>query len=208
MATTLKPPSTAMAERGSGRPQNRSLAMYLVIAGLGVQLASFIWFLVLAALAGQATASIVLPLYVFVAAFIALTVLALRRPRALGLPDRRAQRRGAVPLYLPFLFPGLFQPISDDARTSWASLVILPTALVGGISGVLAFRQARRGQWTPAGRSARSELAAAAFAGLMVGGVYVSVAGSLASSSASAGVKNGVQEMPYPRLKHTLLSAK
>lgn len=195
MATTLKPPSRATAERASGPPQKRSLAMYLVIAGLTVQLASFVWFLVLAALTGHATDSIVLPLYVFVAAFLALTALALRRPRPWVYLTGGLSLVVLCLLYIPFLFPGLFQPISDDARTSWASLVILPTALVGGIAGILAFRQGRGRQWTPAGRSARSELAAAAFAGLLIGAVYVSVTGSLAPSTAS-GVKNGVQEAP------------
>ena len=110
MATTLKSPSTATAERATGPPQNRSLAMYLVIAGLTVQLTSFVWFLVLAVLTGHATDSMVLPLYVFVAAFIGLTVLALRRPRPWVYLTGGISLVVLCLLYIPFLFRAFFNP--------------------------------------------------------------------------------------------------
>ena len=101
-----------------------------------------------------------------------------------------------VGLNLPFAIEGLIDPIGSSH--AWTDIIAIVVGIAGGIAGIAAFVELRRGQ--PGARALRAplgEVLAILVVGLLVGTSYVSVRGyDTLEGTPGLGVANGVLAAP------------
>jgi len=101
-----------------------------------------------------------------------------------------------VGLNLPFAIEGLIDPIGSSH--AWTDIIAIVVGITGGIAGIAAFVELRRGR--PGARAMRAPLGEALailVVGLLVGATYVSVRGySALEGTPGLGVANGVLSAP------------
>jgi uncharacterized cupredoxin-like copper-binding protein len=185
-----------MSDNTTG-PGSRSVAMLLVTGALILEFLGFLAVFLQFFVPPEAIDAFFFIFVLFLVAFFVLPALAVWRPRPW------VYLAGGIALLLFFLLNAgfiiglLFKPVGAPEELPWAGLLTNFLAPVGFVAGIMAFRQARRGTWTPAPAAGRTALLAAGFAGLLLGIFYVSFVGSLAlSASGGTGVRNGIQEPP------------
>jgi plastocyanin len=140
------------------------------------------------------------PLVMFLVVLVAIAVLGFARP------GPRVSLFGGIVLLLfvglnlPFAIEGLVNPIGSSH--AWTDIIAIVVGIAGGIAGIAAFVQLRRGgaggrsgdQVSPA---ARGMVLAMLVLGLLVGTSYVSIRGySALEGTPGLGVTNGVVTAP------------
>jgi plastocyanin len=136
------------------------------------------------------------PLVVFAVLLAAVAVLSFARPQPRVFLAGGILLLAFVATNFPFIIEGLLNPVGTSH--AWNDIVGLVVGLAGGIAGIAAFVERRRG--SPAMGAMRAPLGEALtilVIGMLVGTSYVSLRGfSEMQGSTGLGVANGVQQAP------------
>ena len=136
------------------------------------------------------------PLVVFLVVLLAIAVLGFARPGPRVFLVGGIVLLLFVGLNLPFAVEGLIDPIGTSH--AWTDIISIVVGVTGGIAGIAAFVELRRGRPAARARAAGSAmLLAILVVGLLVGTSYVSVRGySALEGTPGLGVANGVVTAP------------
>lgn len=143
-----------------------------------------------------ASIGLIPPLLVFILIFATIAALALARPRPWVFLTGGILLLAFVAMNFPFAIEGLIHPIGSNH--AWTDIIALVAAIAGGIAGIGAFVELRRGRSTVrAARIPLAEALAILVVGTLIGTTYVSASGfSALQSSSGLGVANGVTSAP------------
>ncbi len=136
------------------------------------------------------------PLLVFVVIFATFAALALARPRPWVFLAGGILLLAFVAMNFPFAIEGLIHPVGSSH--AWTDIIALVAGIAGGIAGIGAFVELRRGRSSVrAVRIPLGEALAILVVGALIGTSYVSVSGFRAMQGSSGlGVANGVTTAP------------
>lgn len=136
------------------------------------------------------------PLLVFVVIFATIATLAIARPRPWVFLTGGILLLAFVALNFPFAIEGVIHPIGSSH--AWSDIIALVAGIAGGIAGIGAFVELRRGSSSVrAVHIPLGEALAILVVGTLIGTTYVSVSGfSALQGTSGLGVANGVTTAP------------
>jgi plastocyanin len=139
---------------------------------------------------------IIPPLVVFGVIFVMIAALALARPRPWVFLAGGILLLAFVGVNFPFIIDGLLNPVGTSH--AWTDIVAAVVGIAGGIAGIAAFIELRRGSPVAGAlRAPLGEALAILAIGMLIGTSYVSLRGfGEMQGSTGLGVANGVQQAP------------